>query len=789
MSLLEILKLVGFATGAALHLYVAWLIWRKPHSATLGSGASDWQATGEVDAGESPHKAAGEGKDHGLIRSERTFIALGLLLGCWFLGNLLTTLQELLLDTSRLTGWLRAWDTITVIGISLVPSALLHSHIAFWSWLGHYKVIGLRRARLLAIPIYFPLLVLPYTIYRVNSGDYRPYMLKLKLLLLPYSIWFLLAFWGSAAIDWSMKDRLYRRAARERSFLKVLAATLFVTGGFEFVVVGLRHSFNDYLWVIYILLSLLPVFTIAYYIYRYNLYELVIKGSLAYAAFAVVFLTVYTYGVRHLDDFLAARFDVHAGVLEAILILVMAAMAGPLVRVIDKMVRRLFVQEIELYRDVVKRVSTPQSPAAADAFTVQQGASDSAKPSVVVSANRAAGALATHAPETVATDSNAAGRPGIDDVASLISYTEETIRKGLSLVRVHILPCNAESDGAQARLVEQMRRDGLDTIETGSDLESLGGTVAYALRRDRTLIGSMVVTAESRTLAPETRAVLDVLSGQVAIALESCLLVEEKVRLERELASRERLAALGEMAANVAHEVKNPLSSIKSIAQVMREDGGLADYDRDLGLIIGEVDRLSRTVSQLLAFSRAGSHTAGPDGPVQVGELISAAAALLEGDARERGVRISLRTDRDAMIPGRTAAALREVLSNLLLNAIQASPRGEQVTVECQIVAGMAPGSTAGAGAISPARMFNESGAADNGAIKIAVSVTDAGPGIPVQSRDRIFEPFYTTRQQGTGLGLAIVQRRVAELGGSLKLISPVSDGGGTCFTLTIEII
>jgi signal transduction histidine kinase len=787
MSLLEILKLVGFATGAALHLYVAWLIWRKPHSATLGSGGSDRRAAEEAHGGEAP---VGESLDQGLIRSERAFIALGLLLGCWFLGNLLTTLQELLLDTSRLTGWLRAWDTITVIGISLVPSALLHSHIAFWSWLGRYKAIGLRRARLLAIPIYFPLLVLPYTIYRVNSGDYRPYMLKLQVLLLPYSIWFLLAFWASAAIDWSMKDRLYRWAARERSFLKVLAATLFVTGGFEFLVVGLRHSFNDYLWIIYILLSLLPVFTIAYYIYRYNLYELVIKGSLAYAAFAVVFLTVYTYGIRHLDDFLATRFDVHAGVLEAILILVMAAMAGPLVRVIDKMVRRLFVQEIELYRDVVKRVSTPQSPSAGDAFTVQQGASDSAKPSVVVSTNRAAGALAAPEPdEAVAPDSNVAGRPGIDDVASLITYTEETIRKGLSLVRVHILPCNAESDGAQARLVEQMRQDGLDTVETGSDLESLGGTIAYALRRDRTLIGSMIVTADSRTLAPETRAVLEVLSGQVAIALESCLLVDEKVRLERELASRERLAALGEMAANVAHEVKNPLSSIKSIAQVMREDGGLAGYDRDLGLIIGEVDRLSRTVSQLLAFSRAGSHTAGPDGPVQIGELISSAAALLEGDALEHGVRISLRTEGDAAIPGRTAAALREALSNLLLNAIQASPRGEQVTVESKIVAGMAPGSAAGGGGISPAHLSNESGTGDNGAIRIAISVADAGPGIPVQSRNRIFEAFYTTRQQGTGLGLAIVQRRVAELGGSLKLISPVSDEGGACFTLTIEII
>src|SRR5215471_11686147 len=185
MSLLEILKLVGFATGAVLHLYVAWLIWHKPHSTVPDAEriSSDASLGGGEGAG---------GFDMGLLRSERTFIALGLLVGCWFLGNLLTTLQELLLGPGRLTASLRAWDTITVIGISLVPSALLHSHIAFWSWLGGYKANASRRIRLLAIAIYFPLLVLPYTIYRINSGDHRPYMLKLKPLLLPYSIWFLL---------------------------------------------------------------------------------------------------------------------------------------------------------------------------------------------------------------------------------------------------------------------------------------------------------------------------------------------------------------------------------------------------------------------------------------------------------------------------------------------------------------------------------------------------------------------------------------------------------------------
>ena len=98
---------------------------------------------------------------------------------------------------------------------------------------------------------------------------------------------------------------------------------------------------------------------------------------------------------------------------------------------------------------------------------------------------------------------------------------------------------------------------------------------------------------------------LEVLAGQVAIAIEDCRLVEENVRLERRVAEGERLAVLGQMAATVAHEIKNPLSAIKSIAQVMREDQRLsAEYARDLSLIVGETDRLSQSVTQLLSFAR-----------------------------------------------------------------------------------------------------------------------------------------------------------------------------------------
>jgi signal transduction histidine kinase len=485
----------------------------------------------------------------------------------------------------------------------------------------------------------------------------------------------------------------------------------FLLGAFEFVVVGVIQSgLNDYLWTTYILLSLLPPITVAYYIYRYHPFQLVIKGSLVYAAFAVIFIAVYTYGVRRIGEMVGG--GSRAGAVEAILILAMFALAGPLVRVMDKTVERLFAREIGLYRDVVRQISV--------------------------------------------------GAAGFGDIGSLVRYAEQTIQRGLDLARVRIVILDpAQTDGPEHRLSEKMSQRDVDVLDSDDDLVALSGTAAYALRREGRLIGLMIVAAEQRSLTSEKHAVLEVLAGQVAIEIESCRLVEEKLRLERELAIRERLAILGQMAATVAHEVKNPLSSIKSIAQVMKEDQALSDYEADLSLIIGEVDRLNRTVSQLLAFSRPGRGHAAAS-PVSLKELVDSTVALVASDAEERSVEIKVTIGQEILLPGDRAAALREALSNLVINAIHASPLGSTVAVRVEMEKGGGDAST------------------------LLLSVTDNGAGISEEMRARVFEPFYTTKPRGTGLGLAIVQRRVAELGGAVELVSPVSDGHGTRFCIRV---
>ena len=305
-----------------------------------------------------------------------------------------------------------------------------------------------------------------------------------------------------------------------------------------------------------------------------------------------------------------------------------------------------------------------------------------------------------------------------------------------------------DGDGRISAVWNAMLRERLDVLSDDPLVWALDVRSAWGLWRDSDLIGLMLISTDGESLDATKEAVLGVLAGQVAIAIENCRLVEEKVRLERELMKKERLAALGQMAATVAHEVKNPLSAIKSIVQVMREEEKEGPRSQDLRLIVGEVDRLSGTVTQLLSFSRP---AVGESQSVTVDELTRSVVRLLEADASASGVDLRARIDGDREVPGTVGAAMREVLVNLGLNAIQATPRGG--CVEIDVVC--APNA-------------------------VRIDVTDTGSGVPEALRVKIREPFFTTRQRGTGLGLAIVERRVAELRGSLEIESPLGPDGGT---------
>jgi signal transduction histidine kinase len=530
------------------------------------------------------------------------------------------------------------------------------------------------------------------------------------------------------------------RNVSEQRIMRTLAGSFVVIGIVILAALALGlgegTQLGLYLKTIANLGSLLPSALLAYYIYRYRYLELIIEESLIVASFAAVVLTIYLYGIRTIGDWTTSHYGVRAGVVEALLILALALAAAPLRGWLEKRFHKLFEREAALYRQIVSRISShsgqyQQLPDLLD-FVEQQTttALGLRRVRVFVSDRESA------------EDEKQTGTIRITDPDGAVT--------GLS-GRAHIA-----TEAWVEQILQLSSRDDWSPVEDKPLLEKNSYTIAYPLRRDERVSGVLLVDAAAGTLTEDARSVLEILAGQVAIAIEDCRLVEENVRLERRLAERERLATLGQMAATVAHEIKNPLSAIKSIAQVMGEDESLShEYARDLSLIVGETDRLGQSVTQLLSFARKETPS---ELPSRAEQLINSVVRLFQVSADKQGVTLSARIEKDEELDGAAVSALRVALSNLLLNALQATPAGGKVAVTQKIE--------------------NEG---------LVVLVEDSGLGVTDDLRKRIWEPFFTTKQRGTGLGLAIVRKRMQEAGGTARLVSSVN-GAGATFELRVPL-
>jgi len=296
-----------------------------------------------------------------------------------------------------------------------------------------------------------------------------------------------------------------------------------------------------------------------------------------------------------------------------------------------------------------------------------------------------------------------------------------------------------------------------DVLGTGRS-----GVVLPVRGEDSELLGLLIVRDERvrDAFSPEEIALLESLSSQMSVALEN-------TRAYGRMKTRDRLAALGQMAAGLAHEIKNPLGAIKGAAQLLADPapGGppVDPHAREfIEIILEEVDRLDRVVGSVLDYARpaAGSAT-----PVDINGIVQRTTQIL-GSSEEGTVVLQLQTELPrARID---AEKLRQVLINLIQNGLQAMGGRGPVTITTRPRRG-------------PAGWTSESeGAA--GWIEIAVS--DRGPGISQKVLKNLFVPFFSTKTSGTGLGLAISQQIIQSAGGSIEVST--QEGEGTTFIILL---
>ncbi|HTP26625.1 MAG TPA: ATP-binding protein [Anaeromyxobacteraceae bacterium] len=269
-------------------------------------------------------------------------------------------------------------------------------------------------------------------------------------------------------------------------------------------------------------------------------------------------------------------------------------------------------------------------------------------------------------------------------------------------------------------------------------------------------------------------------SNEIAALIEvaeRAALVIENSKLYQQMKERDRLAALGEMAAGLAHEIRNPLAAIQGAIQLLLPAGDSRPFDcgKDgaegpsefLGIIADEVRRLNGVVTQFLAYSRPVRPSLGPG---NVNDIIQRTVTLLRAEM-PRQVRLQLELAADLPPISCDPEQLRQVFLNLALNAVQAMPRGGELTIATRL-------------ARDEVAFFRD---APRRSDTVEVRFRDSGPGIPEEARDHIFVPFFTTKEKGTGLGLAICQRIVKTHGGTIGVRS--APGQGAEFVIVLPVL
>jgi two-component system sensor histidine kinase PilS (NtrC family) len=327
--------------------------------------------------------------------------------------------------------------------------------------------------------------------------------------------------------------------------------------------------------------------------------------------------------------------------------------------------------------------------------------------------------------------------------------------------------------GARKELagLEALHRNVVESVASGIVTTDAGGSITYFNPAFAALTGCRLDEVRGQPLASRFPELHRATSGEARMAgrvlryavspLEeeggSAIIVQDLTelrRMEEEVRRADRLAALGKLAAGLAHEIRNPLASMCGSIALLGQQPGLGDKERKLLTIVSrEGERLESLVREFLAFAR-------PSEPqlqqVEATQLVEETLDVFRQDAAARELRVQSEIEPGVRVRA-DSGQLRQVLWNLLSNAADAAGRGGSVRARVRRVDGMA-----------------------------VLEVEDSGPGIPGDDLQRIFDPFFTTKESGTGLGLAIVHRIVEAHGGQLAVRSVP---GKTVFSVALPMV
>jgi signal transduction histidine kinase len=594
-----------------------------------------------------------------------------------------------------------AWVFVCV-GLTLIPALLLHLQIEYAAI---REIFHRRSAKAIwLIAAYAPLLYfIPHlaVLFRPSNADFD-FLTPANALGLAYKIWLVASLVAAAAWQWSFAAGAPDPEQKRFHRSLVYALPIAVIG------VGAIHLATDFgadfhfdVSIFLAAVPLVPLGALVRNVQRFNFLQIGRQRNLIYAVFVTFLALLYLAFVRRVSLWLEPGIPPEST--AAILLFLPVAFFEPLQRLLRASLRQTAVNEM----DRTQRLMGP----------IQETAR-------------------------------------LGSLSKLKSFSEQWIREQLQLAEAKLV-LNHEGED------ERKRDTARDPREDAAAIDNRAAFDRFPIQHAGRSIGELRVRSHGAMLSGETLAALEYLSEQLPATLDLCRLIDEKLRLERELAERERLAALGQMAASISHNLKNPLGSIKTILQVQMESAELPQALRaETKMVLEEINRLSATLNQLLKFSRPTLLGENPAIAVDPRTVLDEVVGVLRHEAERRGINLSVHAPAAPIKVEASSEALHDIVSNLLLNALEATPRGGTVEVTMRSA---------------------------NGFCELLVD--DDGPGISIDLQQKILQPFFTTKTQGTGLGLTIVARRVAEFSAKLEFQSPSKIGKGTTCAVTMKLV
>ncbi|MCC7335260.1 MAG: HAMP domain-containing histidine kinase [Pirellulaceae bacterium] len=645
-----------------------------------------------------------------------------LALGTWLLHSA-SFFHALLLDSEAvaINEWDRLCRCLMGLALLLLPSTILHASVR----LNHSGFDPRARWSMGYAILYLPLFSSPFFMWRIARDADAKFFDSVAPFVNGYLIWMVLAITISVGLMLRWRNT-FGSATRSHVLLQ-LSGTLVALATLVLIYVYVARGTVGEPWV-RVMTSFSPsvaVTLLVWHTLRQRLMPLVVERTLIYGAFLVVVLLMHQLFVRPLTDMLQRKSNVDFMILELVLLIGLVLVWRPLRQRFSEAARSLMSKDSLHIRDKTRQLSLQLSrhalqPADGIRLWLEQA--------------------------TVADIDVEAARVWLSNDSSNARTSTSVGDHALIFAAL----CQQESP--------VLDRSSVANRELCQALERVAAMWAFRLNfqsvQGLALLGNR---RRNDRLSDEALTALALLMEQFAVTLHNRCVEQQRATAERRMMQQEKLSVLGLIAGSLAHELRNPLSSIRTIAPLLAEDLPNEDRrQRDVSIIISEIDRLTQTTQRLLDYAKPADTT---QPFVEPDRVVARLLPILEQLARQYHVQLSADLQSAQLAVAGSDAALSEILFNLIRNAIEAVRGRPTGLVEVQ------------------SRSEGQ---------RIQLSVRDNGPGIDSSIRDSLFQPFVTAKIDGTGLGLYVVAERVRELKGDLSCRS--SESEGTEFVVEFDV-